>query len=113
MGGKWDEIPILHSPHSPVVREVEDLPPVPFVQIRSPHSPSEQWAYLPLSAPHCHGGGCRCVGRGVSRDRGPFLGRGAARAMAWGRGGGASDGLVPPPKGGPCEVLPAAVRPWP
>ena len=49
MGGKWDGLPIFHSPISPIFPEFEDLPPspVPFGKRSAPPSLTAKWTSLP------------------------------------------------------------------
>ena len=58
MGQKWDKNgrqmgrnTHFSQSHFPILPEVEDLSPVPFVKTRSPHPPTGKWAFsLPLTA---------------------------------------------------------------
>ena len=64
-GGKWEEngikYPFFTVPFPPFSRRSKTFPPVPFVKISAPHSPTGKWEFLPLTDTHCHGGWCGCA----------------------------------------------------
>ena len=65
MRGKWDKngtkYPFFTVPFPPFFQGLKIFPTVPFVNISSPHSPTEKWDFLPLPDIHCHGGWCGCL----------------------------------------------------
>ena len=109
MGGKPEgngsKPPFFTVPFSPFFRGSKIFPPVPFIKMNPPHSPTAKWDFLPLTDTHRHGGQCGCL-RPVPQHRPKPSGqRPYSRPPSFDVGLGTATVLTPGPRPTPASAV--------